>query len=46
MTDTVDRLNRLTRRQHGLVSARQALELGLGARQVEDRLRRGHWIAV
>lgn len=46
MSASVDRLNRLTRRQHGLVSAKQAFELGLGVRQVEDRLRRGHWMAV
>ncbi len=28
------------------MTARQALELGLGCRQVEDRIRRGHWLAV
>ena len=46
VTATSERLNRLTRRQHGLVTAKQAVGLGMGVRQVQDRLRRGHWLAV
>lgn len=39
-------LNLLTRRQHGLVTRSQALAMGFGRRQLEDRVRRGHWIAL
>jgi predicted transcriptional regulator of viral defense system/very-short-patch-repair endonuclease len=46
MTAAHEGLNRLTRRQHGLVSAPQAGALGLTDRHVEDRVRRGHWTAV
>lgn len=41
-----EQLNRLTRRQHGLVTAQQAVQLGVGNRQVEDRVRRRHWLAL
>jgi len=39
-------LNILTRRRHGLVTRTQALAIGFGRRQVEDRVRRGHWVAL
>ena len=41
-----ERLNGLTRRQHGIITWGQALEKGLGPRQIEDRVRRGHWLAL
>ncbi len=41
-----ERLNRLTRRQHGIVTWTQARAEGLSRRQVEDRVRRGHWLAL
>ena len=46
LVTTQERINRLTRRQHGLLTRAQALEAGLGPRQVEDRVRRGHWTAI
>jgi predicted transcriptional regulator of viral defense system len=46
LVTTQERINRLTRRQHGLLTWAQALEAGLGPRQIEDRVRRGHWAAI
>lgn len=39
-------LNRLTRRQHGLVTRAQAFHLGFAVSHIEDRMERSHWVAV
>ncbi len=44
--DAADELGRVARRQHGLVTRRQALAAGLTRRQVEQRLASGRWQPV
>ena len=41
-----ERVNRLTRRQHGLITRAQARQLGFTVRQIEDRIERGQWLAL
>ncbi len=41
-----ERLNRLTRQQHGLVSRAQALGLGMSEKGLEKRVSRGHWLVL
>jgi hypothetical protein len=42
-TSPAARIRRLSNRQHGLISRRQALEAGLSARQIRYRVRSGMW---
>jgi predicted transcriptional regulator of viral defense system len=41
-----DRMDAIARRQHGLITRRQALELGLSDHAIQHRLRIGTWLRV